>query len=131
MVRPGGIAQPDRPRRTRLQQEISRHPEGAGSAWGLSRDRSGGLYDFVIDPEDEVAHRRLEAGPAVYREVALGARRLEQTPLGLDDGRDDRRDAGLIDVNADREVDLARPGVGLEGFGQTQDWIGRSGRQGA
>jgi hypothetical protein len=83
----------------------------------------------VIGAENQVPDGGLVAGSTVDGQVALGTGLGEKSPFGLEDGRKHGRDAGLVDVDADREIDLAGSAVGLERLGQAENGIGRGWRQ--
>ena len=57
------------------------------------------LHDDVVD-EDQVAHGGFVARPAVDRQIALGSGLLEEPLLGFQHRWNDRRNPGIVDVNA-------------------------------
>ncbi len=131
MVRPGRLAQPDRLRGTCLEKEVCRHAERARAAGGLSSSGPPAGDDLVVGAENEIANGLPVSRPAIDRQIALRPCLLEEPALGLQNRRYDRRDAGVVDIDADGEVDLLRARVRLERLRETEDRVRRCGCQGA
>jgi hypothetical protein len=68
-------------------------------------------------------HRRV----ALDRQIALGGGRREHLCLGLAHARQHGDAAFVVEVDADRQVDLVRPQVGLEGLVEAEDRVARVG----
>ena len=130
VVGPGGLAHPERLTGAGLAEQVRRDAQAAGPARGLGGQGPAGRHRLVVRPEDQVPDEVAVGLLAVDGAVELGPRGRGQAALGLDDGAEHGRPAGLVHEDARGQVDLALAGVVPERLGQAEDRIGRGGDAG-
>ena len=129
MVRPRRRRQPDSRRRSDAGDEVSRHAERPCAAGRVERLDAPCRNRRVAGPEYQVPDWLEIGGVAGDRLVELGGLGFEDPPLRLGDRCEDRRDAGLVDVDAGREADLGGSRVGDIGLGEAEDRVGGQRRE--
>ena len=81
----------------------------------------------MVSAEQQVLHRLAEVGRAFDRQVGLRAALRDDARFGQLHRAHHRDAALLVEVDADRQVDLVRPRVGVENLDQRKDRVAREG----
>ncbi|MNN24244.1 hypothetical protein D3C81_1376700 [compost metagenome] len=107
-------------------EEVGTGLQCAGAAEGLGGDHTAFGQQGGVGTEQQLLHGAVVGGDAFDRQVA--ARRLGRQAglLGLAHGAQQRNTAFLGEVHAYAQIDLARAGVGIERFVETQDGVAGS-----
>ena len=95
----------------------------AEKAHGLQRRHAAGLDGRVAGAEQQALHGAAHGGRAFDGQVGLGATLGQHLRLGLLDAVEHRDAAGVVEVDADGQVDLVLARVLLEGLVQAQDRV--------
>ena len=124
VVGPGGRGQPHRRARLDGGHQVARHAQRAGTTGRVQRLDATVADGRVVGAEDEVTHRPGVGGITADGLVDLGGLRGEDASLGLTDGIEHRRRAGLVDIDTRGERHLVGSVVGAEALHQPQDGVG-------
>ena len=127
VVVPGRVADPDLRGREVLAQEVRADLQRARAAQRLDRHRAPAGHRLMVGAEEQVLDLRAVLGQAGHRQVAARPDRLQQRRLGLAHRLHHRQPAGVVEVDADRQVDATRARVLLEVLVEREDRIARVG----
>ena len=125
VVGPGRSADPDGAR-AGANQQVRRQPQGRRAAGGL---QTGDALAGRAGAKDEVAHPLDEGQVAGRADIGLAGLLGEHARLRRPDGAHDRRQAVLVAIDADAEVDLARARIGGEQAHHGEQGVGRLERE--
>jgi len=124
MVIPSRIGHPDCGLREIALEKIRAHFQRARTAQSLDRgDATLGQHGSIIAKQQATNHIAIRL-VAFHRQV--NTRHLAATGntlIGLLNGVELRNHAFFVVIQADREIDLVRARIGLEGFHQRQDRV--------
>ena len=121
VVVPGRIRHMDRAGREIALDEISANLQAAARADALDRHRT--CQHRVGRAEQQRLHSAAEIGSAFHRQIGPGAGIGHHGELGLAYRIEHRDASGIIEIDADRQIDLVLPGVVLEVLVEAQDRI--------
>ena len=123
VVVPGRVADPDLARREEAVDELGADAQAAARADRLDRRDAPARHGLVPGAEKQLLHRAAAVGRALDRLVRLGTAGGDDLGLGAPHRLEHRDAALVVEVDADRQVDLVRPRILLEGLVQAQDRI--------
>ncbi|EAZ59275.1 conserved hypothetical protein [Pseudomonas aeruginosa 2192] len=106
-------------------EEVGAELERAGAADGLGRDHTAGGQQLGLVTEQQFLYALVVGGDPFDRQVAARRVGLDAGLLGSLHGTQQRNAPLLVVVHAHAQVDLARTGIGVEGFVQAKDGITR------
>ena len=127
MVRPAWIAYPHTLHRSVFRQEICRHAQCAGTAWGLRRAGAFFAHNGAAFAEQQLLGAATKFRDTINTEVVFGGFVFQQILLSFFDAGQYRSFAGFIFIYTNTQVDFSRAVVGAKQIGQAQNWVGRSG----
>ena len=99
----------------------------ARRAHRLDRGHALAAQHLVIGAEQQSLHRFAVVGGTFDRQVRLGSAGCDHPRLGQLHRAQHRDAALLVEVDADRQVDLLRPRIGVEDLDQGEDGVARKG----
>ncbi len=123
VVVPGRVADPDGAVGQPALDEVGADLQAAARTDGLQRGDAAIPDRRMPGAEQQRLHRAPHRRIAFDRQVALGAARSEHLRLGIAHAGQHRNAAVVVEVDADRQVDLVRPRVFLEGLVEAQDRV--------
>ena len=129
VVVPGRVADPQRAARQPALDEIGAHFQAAAAAHRLQRGDAPAGDGLVGLAEQQVLHRGAHGARALDRQVGLRAALGQHPGFGLVHAVQHGDAAGVVEVDADGQVDLVRARVLLEGVVEAQDRVARVGLQ--
>ena len=127
VVVPGRVADPDLAAGQPARDEVGADLQATARADRLDRGHAPPRDGLVPGAEQQRLDRGAHVLGALDRQVGLGPDRCGQLRFGPAHRLQHRNAAGLVEVDADAEVDLARPRVALEGFVEAEDRVARIG----
>ena len=127
VVVPGRVADPDRRVGQPGLEEISADFEPTRRTHGLYRRDPTGGDRRMARPEQQLGDLGAAGRVALHRQVGLGACGGQDAGLGQLHAGQHRQPALLVEIDADRQVDLGRPRIGVVGIDQREDRIARIG----
>jgi len=125
VVFPGGVADVDRGARVEALEEVGADAQGAGAADTLGGDHAAGSDQIGAGAEQQVLHGLSVGGRTFDGLVATGRSRFQTGLFSSLDGGQQRNLAVVVVVHANAQVHLGGAGVGVEGFGQSENRIPR------
>ena len=125
MVFPARITDPHLRVRQQSPKEIGADLQRSGAAQCLHRDDPARAHRFIVGAEDQHLRRLVVRGDTVDRQVAARRRLAGHVPFHALHALEQRQLAGVVVVDADAEVDLARILVGNEGLGDAENRVAR------
>jgi hypothetical protein len=81
----------------------------------------------MIGTEQQLLHLGAHAGVAFHRQVGLGSAGGQDQRLGAAHAVEHRQAALLVEVDANRQVDLVGPCICVEGVDEREDGVARVG----
>ena len=123
VVVPGGVAHVHLRIGQPALDEVAAHLQAAAAAHGLQRGDAAAGHRLMVGAEQQRLHALAAGGQAFHRQVGLGAAFVDQLLLGLAHAVQHRNAAGVVEVDADRQIRLVGARVLLEGVVQAQDGV--------
>ena len=123
VVVPARVADPHAAVREPALEEIGADLQAAAGAHRLDRGHAARGHRFVLRPEQQLLHGAPRVGGPFHRQVRLGAAFGQHLRLGFAHAGQHRDAAVVVEVDADRQVDLVRPRIGVERIDQREDRI--------